>query len=121
MRGVPLIGRHLPYEGLLHELVEHDGLLYLGGIVPENISLDMAGQANDVLGQMKALLTAHGSDLSKVLQTTVYVTSLGEKAQLNLAWRAHFPEDHLPTRAVIGVADLGPGVKLEVTATAARG
>jgi enamine deaminase RidA (YjgF/YER057c/UK114 family) len=117
---VPLISRHLPYEGLLHELVEHGGILYIGGIVPENTSLDMAGQANDVLGQMKALLTAHGSDLSKVLQSTVYVTDLSEKSLLNSTWKAHFAEEHVPARAVIGVASLGPGVKLEVTATAVR-
>jgi enamine deaminase RidA (YjgF/YER057c/UK114 family) len=105
---------------LLHEVVEHNGLLYLGGIVPEDTSVDMAGQANNVLGQMKELLAVHGSDPSKVLQTTVYVTNSNEKSQLNAVWKAHFAEAHLPTRAVISVADLGPGVKLEVTATAAR-
>lgn len=28
-----MIKRVLPYEGLLHEVVEHDGVLYIGGIV----------------------------------------------------------------------------------------
>ena len=47
-----MIQRVLPYEGLLHEVVEHNGVLYIGGIVPEDTSLDMSGQANDVLGQL---------------------------------------------------------------------
>ena len=31
-----MIKRVLPYEGLLHEVVEHNGVLYIGGIVPED-------------------------------------------------------------------------------------
>ncbi|OAF00409.1 hypothetical protein AYJ54_31605 [Bradyrhizobium centrolobii] len=115
-----MINRTLPYEGLLHEVVEHNGVLYIGGIVPEDTSLDMAGQANDVLGQLSRLLEPLGSDLSNVLQATIYVTNLGEKPAFNAAWKAHFSEAHLPARAMIGVADLGAGVKLEMTAIAVR-
>jgi enamine deaminase RidA (YjgF/YER057c/UK114 family) len=118
--GPIMIKRVLPYEGLLHEVVEHHGVLYIGGIVPEDTSLDMSGQANDVLGQLAQLLKTLGSDLSNVLQVTIYMTSLKEKAEFNAAWKAHFAEAHLPARAAIGVADLGPGVKLEITAVAAR-
>ncbi|SFH86070.1 Enamine deaminase RidA, house cleaning of reactive enamine intermediates, YjgF/YER057c/UK114 family [Bradyrhizobium sp. Gha] len=114
-----MIKRILPYEGLLHEVVEHGGVLYIGGIVPEDTSLDMSGQAN-VLGQLSRLLQALGSDLANVLQVTIFMTDLGEKAAFNAAWKAHFAEAHLPARAAVGVADLGPNVKLEMTAIAAR-
>lgn len=80
----------------------------------------MAGQANDVLGQLSRLLETLGSDRSRVLQATIFVTKLSEKADFNTAWKACFAEAFLPARAVIGVADLGPGVKLEMTAIAAR-
>jgi len=115
-----MIKRILPYEGLLHEVVEHAGVLYIGGIVPEDTSLDMSGQANDVLGQLSRLLETLGSDLANVLQVTIFMTDLSEKAAFNAAWKAHFAEAHLPARAAIGVADLGPNVKLEMTAIAAR-
>ncbi|MBR1174544.1 enamine deaminase RidA (YjgF/YER057c/UK114 family) [Bradyrhizobium stylosanthis] len=115
-----MINRVLPYEGLLHEVVEHNGVLYIGGIVPEDTSLDMAGQANDVLKQLAQLLKSQGSDISRVLQVTIFMTDLKEKAAFNAAWKAHFAAAHLPARAAIGVADLGPGVRLEMTATAAR-
>ncbi|MET4290709.1 enamine deaminase RidA (YjgF/YER057c/UK114 family) [Bradyrhizobium sp. LB8.2] len=118
--GLIMIKRVLPYEGLLHEAVEHNGVLYIGGIVPEDTSLDMSGQANDVLGQLAQLLKTLGSDLTNVLQVTIYMTNLKEKAEFNAAWKAHFAEAHLPARAAIGVADLGPGVRLEITAIAAR-
>ena len=115
-----MIQRIFPYEGLLHEVVEHGGVLYIGGIVAEDTSLGMSGQANDVLGQLSRLLKTLGSDLANVLQVTIFVTKLSEKAEFNAAWKAHFTEAHLPARAVVGVADLGPGVKLEMTAIAAR-
>ncbi len=115
-----MIKRSLPYEGLLHEIVEHNGVLYLGGIVPEDPGLDMSGQADDVLRQLKALLDGAGSDLSCVLQVTIFMSDLADKAALNQVWKRYFTADHLPARAAIGGADLGPGVRLELTAIAAR-
>ncbi|MGY3661259.1 Rid family hydrolase [Bradyrhizobium sp. USDA 376] len=88
--GLIMINRVLPYEGLLHEVVEHNGVLYIGGIVPEDTSLDMSGQANDVLGQLARLLKTLGSDLGNVLQVTIYMTNLKEKAEFNAAWKGAF-------------------------------
>ncbi|MGY4481185.1 enamine deaminase RidA (YjgF/YER057c/UK114 family) [Bradyrhizobium sp. LM3.2] len=85
-----MIKRVLPYEGLLHEAVEHNGVLYIGGIVPEDTSLDMSGQANDVLGQLAQLLKTLGSDLTNVLQVTIYMTNLKEKAEFNATWKGAF-------------------------------
>jgi enamine deaminase RidA (YjgF/YER057c/UK114 family) len=43
-----------------------------------------------------------------VLQVTIYLTNLAEKADFNRAWKAHFKEVNLPARAAIGVADIEP-------------
>ena len=101
-----MIKRLLPWDGLGHEVVAHGGVLYIGGVIAEDTSLDMAGQADDVLRQLAKLLTAGGSSIARVLQVT-------------RVWKAHFNEVNLLARAMIGVADLGPGVKLELVATAA--
>jgi len=114
-----MVKRWLPWEGLGHEIVAHGGVLYIGGVIAEDTSLDMAGQADDVFRQLAKLLAAGGSSIARVLQVTIYLTNLGEKADFNRAWKAHFKEVNLPARAAIGVADLGPGVKLELVATAA--
>lgn len=114
-----MVERRSAYGGILHEVVAHAGTLYLAGIVAEDLSVDMEGQARDVLGQLDALLTANGSDRRHVLQATAYVTDLAEKTGFNAAWTAFFAEADLPARATIGVADLGPGVRLELVATAA--
>jgi enamine deaminase RidA (YjgF/YER057c/UK114 family) len=114
-----MIRRLLPWDGLGHEVVAHGGVLYIGGVIAEDTSLDMAGQADDVLRQLAKLLTAGGSSIARVLQVTIFITNLAEKADFNRVWKAYFKEVNLPARAVIGVADLGPGVKLELVATAA--
>ena len=58
----------------------------------------------------RALPRAAGNDLRN---------DLAEKPDFNRVWKAHFKEVNLPARAMIGVADLGTGVKLELVATAA--
>ena len=116
-----MIKRMLPWDGLGHEVVAHGDALYIGGIVAEDTSLDMAGQADDVLRQLTHILAKAGSSIASVQQVTIYVTDLAEKPEFNRVWRAHFKEVDLPARAMIGVADLGTGVKLELVATAARG
>ena len=114
-----MIKRMLPWDGLGHEVVEHAGVLYIGGVVAEDTSCDMAGQADDVLRQLKRLLEQAGSGMDRVLQVTIFVTNLADKAAFNQVWKSYFSEGLTPARAMIGVAELGPRVKLELTATAA--
>jgi enamine deaminase RidA (YjgF/YER057c/UK114 family) len=118
--GENMIERLLPWDELGHEVVAHGDVLYIGGVIAEDTSLDMAGQADDVLRQLAKLLTAGGSSMARVLQVTVFITNLAEKADFNRVWKAYFKQVNVPARAVIGVADLGPGVRLELVATAAK-
>ncbi|WP_046868226.1 RidA family protein [Microvirga massiliensis] len=109
------------YDGLLHEVVEYNGVLYFGGVVAEDLSLDMAGQTEDVLRQVDNLLSLHGSSRDRILSVQIYVSDLALKPALNDVWRNFFSLEHLPARATIGVSALGPGVLLEMVLTAATG
>lgn len=113
------ITRSLPWDDIGHEIVTHGDVLHIGGIVPEDVTAGMAEQAASVLAQLAHLLEVGGSSLAHVLQVTIYTTALAERPAFNEAWKQTFAPAHAPTRAMIGVADLGPGVKLELTATAA--
>jgi enamine deaminase RidA (YjgF/YER057c/UK114 family) len=105
---------------VLHEVVEHADTVYFAGLVAEDLTLDMAGQTRDVLGQLDALLKKHGSSRERVLTALVFVTDLGQKPAMNQVWKEFFPAAALPTRATIGVNDLGEGVLLEAVFTAAK-
>ncbi|MEX0760712.1 MAG: Rid family hydrolase [Tistlia sp.] len=43
---------------------------------------------------------------------------MAQKPGMNEAWTSWIPADALPTRATLGVADLGEGVLIEVVITA---
>ena len=107
--------------GLLHEAVEYNGVLYLAGAVSEDLSLDMAGQTRDVLRQIDELLAAHGSSKEKLLSALIFVTDMNLKPAMNEVWKEWVPAGQAPARATIGIADLTPGVLIEVVCTAAVG
>ena len=115
-----MIKRTLPYAGMLHEVVEHDRTLYLAGIVSEDLSLDMTGQAKDCMRQLKTLLDGHGSSMSHVLLSTIYIADLAEKPAFDAVWKASFAEGEWPARAGIGAGNLGQDVKVEIVVTAAK-
>lgn len=114
------IKRKSAYNGILHEVVEHNGTLYFAGIVAENLKADIKGQAEDVMRQLDALLKANGSDMTRILQATLYMTDLKLKPGLNEVWKKWIGAEHVPGRAAIGVADLEPGVLLEMVVIAAK-
>lgn len=116
-----MIKRSLPYAGMLHEVVEHNGTLYFAGIVSEDVSLDMTGQAKDCMRQLRTLLEAHGSSMSRVLQATIYIADLAEKAAFDAVWKASFADGQWPARAGIGAGGLGKSVKVEIVVIAAKG
>jgi enamine deaminase RidA (YjgF/YER057c/UK114 family) len=109
----------LPY---MHRIVEHNGVLYIGGVIAtERKGVGMRSQTEQAVRKIDELLGMHGSSKEKILTVTIFVTDLSLKDEMNEAWQAWLPAEHKPTRATIGVSDLGPDVLIEVTATAAGG
>ena len=117
---MPTIERSEPYAGLMHLSVAHGDTIYLAGIVADDLAADMEGQTRDVLRQLDAFAAAHGLDRGHVLSATLYVVDMADKPAMNRAWQSYFAPEQLPARATIGVADLGPGVRLEMVATLGR-
>ncbi|MFN4089718.1 MAG: RidA family protein [Alphaproteobacteria bacterium] len=115
-----MIKRSAPYGGIMHEVVEHHGVLHFAGVVAEDASLDMEGQARQVFQQIDELLTANGSSRERVLTALIFVTDMKAKPAMNKAWKEWLGPEHMPTRATIGVADLD-GYLIEVVVTAASG
>ncbi len=103
-----------------HRVVKHEATLYLSGVVADDLSAPMAGQTKQVLDKIANVLVGAGSDASKILSATVYLSDFGAKDAMNEVWKAWFAADQLPSRATVGVATLGEGVLIEVVVTAAR-
>jgi enamine deaminase RidA (YjgF/YER057c/UK114 family) len=114
-----VIERHIRTP-IMHRIVEHSGVLYLGGIVAEDRSASMKGQTEQILARIDALLAETGSDKSKILTATLYITDMSLKDEMNEAWTAWLAPESLPSRSTIGVAELGPKVLIEAVITAAK-
>ncbi|NVD43279.1 RidA family protein [Ensifer sp. HO-A22] len=109
--------RHLRTP-IMHRVVEHNGIVYVGGTTCNDESLDMAGQTLEILAKIDRYLAEAGTDKTKLLTATIFVTDLGKKPEMDAVWKAWITPEELPTRATVGVADLGGDTLIEVVVSA---
>ena len=76
-------------------------------------------QTEQVMKNLKAVLEAAGSDLTRVVKTTVYLNSMDDFQVFNKTYASFFQEPY-PARSTVEVANLPKGVLLEVEAIAYR-
>ncbi len=88
-----------PMGGKLSDAVEYNGLVYLAGQVAEDLSAGMKAQTEDVLRQIDALLAKCGSEKSRILTATVYVSDMKAKPEMDEAWMAWVDRKNPPARA----------------------
>lgn len=86
------------------------GALVAGGIIAET---------KQVLENIKAVLIAAGSDLSKVVSTTVYLADMDDFAKMNEVYAGYFTEP-FPARATVAVKGLPKNAKVEISAVAVK-
>lgn len=103
-----------------HRAVEVGETIYLSGVTDHDYGADMRDQTRQVLEKIEALLKELGSDRSKIVMATNYITDMGLKDAMNEAWVEFFAPGELPSRATIGVADLGEGVLIETVCVAVK-
>lgn len=104
---------------IMHRSVVHNGVAYFGGVIAGDCSVGMKEQTQQVTERLDELLAAAGTDKTRILSAMLYITDMGMKGEMNEAWTAWIPENDLPVRATIGVADLGTNVLIEVVIAAA--
>ncbi|RZF24347.1 RidA family protein [Paraburkholderia sp. UYCP14C] len=103
----------------LSEVAVHQGIVYLAGQVPGDITEDMAGQTRQVLASIDALLAEHGSDKSRILSCQIFVSDMSQVAAMNEVWDAWVVPGHTPPRATVGAVLAQPEKLIEVVIVAA--
>jgi 2-iminobutanoate/2-iminopropanoate deaminase len=112
--------------GPYSQAVIHNGIAYLSGQIPldpatgQTVEGDIVAQAERVLENLKAVLTACGSSFDKVLKATVYVKDMGDFPKVNEVYARYFPSNP-PARATVEVARLPRDVKVEIDVIAIAG
>lgn len=101
----------------MSKIVIHNQVAYLCGQVGAGDTV--AEQTRDCLSRVDALLLEAGSDREHILQAIVWLSDMGDFAEMNEVWDAWVPEGHAPARAC-GEAKLAREVlKVEMIVTAA--
>jgi 2-iminobutanoate/2-iminopropanoate deaminase len=105
--------------------VRAGALLFCSGQIPLDpatgalVTGGFRAEAERVLSNLEAVLSAAGMSLRDVVRTTVYLTDLGDFPLLNEVYAARFGEP-FPARVTVGVSALPKGARLEIDAIAAR-
>jgi 2-iminobutanoate/2-iminopropanoate deaminase len=110
--------------GPYSQAVVDGGRVFLSGQIPLDpatgklVEGDIVAQTRRVLDNVKAVLEAAGSDLSRVVKATVFVTDLRHFAEVNRVYAQYFTSDP-PARSTVQVAalPLGAAIEIEVIAS----
>jgi enamine deaminase RidA (YjgF/YER057c/UK114 family) len=113
------IVRHNP-DRKLSDAVEYNGLIFLAGQVAEDFSAGMKAQTENVLRQIDALLARCGSNKSRILTATVYISDMNSKPQMDEAWMAWVDQKNPPARATVEVRLGSPDTLVEIMCVAAK-
>jgi 2-iminobutanoate/2-iminopropanoate deaminase len=105
--------------GPYSQAVISNGLVYTSG----QISLDPAtgnlvtdsfeAQVRRVFQNLEAVLRGAGTDFSRVVKATVFLTDLGNFQAMNAIYQEVFGE-HKPARTTVGVSQLPKGAAVEI-------
>ncbi len=89
------------------------GQLGMDPATTELVSEKLEDQARQALANMQAILEAGGFSLEQVVAVDVFLTSMDDFAAFNKVYESFFIT-HRPARAVIAVAGLPKGGKVEI-------
>ena len=101
-------------NAIMSKVVEYHGFVFTQGIVARNLSLDVAGQACDILEQLDELLEQHGTDSTRILQAQIWLKHISDRAALNTVWQAWVPVGEAPARACVQAEMVDPRMLVEI-------
>lgn len=99
--------------------VVHGGTVYLAGHTADDRSADVAGQTRQVLAKIDEMLTAAGTDKSRLLSVTIWLGSMQHFADMNTVYDAWIAPGEAPARCCCAVELAAPDILVEIMVTAA--
>ena len=105
--------------GPYSQAIAANGFIYCSGQIgldpatTEMVSGGVEAQTHQVLKNLGAVLAAAGSDMSKVVKTTVFLKNMGDFAAMNGIYAGYFG-DAPPARSTIEVARLPRDALVEI-------
>lgn len=103
----------------MSRVVTHNGVAYLCGQVTKDDDGDIVVQTATMLEKVDGLLASVGSDRTKILSATIYLSDMDDFDAMNDVWDQWVPEGYSPARACVQAAMAGPELRVEISVIAA--
>lgn len=105
----------------MSQAVVHGNTVYLAGIVAHKSGGEsVTKQTQEILSTIDAHLAKAGSDKSKLLSATIYITDMKNFAEMNAVWDAWVSAGNTPARATVEVKLASPQYHVEIMVIAAK-
>ncbi|CDF40615.1 unnamed protein product [Chondrus crispus] len=111
--------RRLQPGARFHQATIHNGTVYLAGQVGRAADRSTYGQTEEILRKVDALLAEAGTDKSRVLSATVWMTDIAEADEMNRAWDAWVDKQNMPVRATVQSRLVADDITVEIGVIAA--
>lgn len=111
--------------GPYSQAIDAGDKIFTSGVIPvdpatgEIKGADASAQARQAFTNLSALLSDAGSDIGKVIKTTVFIKDMNDFAKINEVYAEFFKKPY-PARSCVEVARLPKDVLIEVEAIAER-
>ena len=110
--------------GPYSQAVIHQGIVYCSGQIALDpargtiVAGDVVAQAEQVMRNLSAVLSAAGSSLGRALKVSIFLVNMEDFASVNDVY-ARYLGDHRPARATVAVRELPKGARVEIDCVAA--
>lgn len=111
--------------GPYSQAIEVNGFIFASGQIPidpatgEFVKGGIKEQTRQSLLNAKSILIAAGTDLNRVIKTTVFLSDMANFTAMNEVYSTFF-EQPFPARSAVAVKDLPKGALVEVEVLAAK-
>ena len=112
--------------GPYNQAIVYNDTIYCSGQIPIDpktntlVEADITKQTKQVFENIKGLLSAAGSDLSKVVKCNVYLKDINDFGTMNEIYASYFEGCDYPARSAVEVANLPKGALIEIEVIAAK-
>jgi enamine deaminase RidA (YjgF/YER057c/UK114 family) len=105
----------------MSQVVVHGNTVYVAGVVATNAKGEsVTKQTQDILSIIDGHLATAGTDKSKLLSATIYITDMATFAEMNAVWERWVSPGNTPARATVEAKLAAAVYNVEIMVIAAK-
>ena len=108
-------------SGRMSQIVIHGDIVYLAGQIASGApGGTVTEQTQDILNRIDGYLAEAGTDKSRLLSATLWITDMAKFAEMNAVWDAWVDPENTPSRACVEARLASAKYDVEIMVTAAK-